>query len=59
MINLTNDCRYCSEAPFAPRVNAIDEDDGYLVSFVSDTNTGTAECVLVDAKDLEAGPVCR
>ena len=25
---------YASEAPFAPRVGAVDEDDGYLVSIV-------------------------
>lgn len=51
--------RYSSEAPFAPRVNPQSEDDGYLVSFVTDTNTGESECVLIDAKKIEAGPVCR
>jgi carotenoid cleavage dioxygenase len=51
--------RYGSESPFAPRVNARDEDDGYLVSFIIDENQGTSECVLVDCKDFEAGPVCR
>ena len=38
--------RYASEAPFAPRVEARDEDDGYLVSFVTDENTGTSECIV-------------
>lgn len=51
--------RYASEAPFAPRVGATDEDDGYLVSFITDENSGTSECVLVDCKDFAAGPVCR
>jgi carotenoid cleavage dioxygenase-like enzyme len=51
--------RYASEAPFAPRIGAVDEDDGYLVSFVIDENRGTSECVLIDAKELAAGPVCR
>ncbi len=51
--------RYASEAPFAPRVDAKDEDDGYLVSFITDENTGTSECILVDAKRFEDGPVCR
>ena len=51
--------RYASEAPFAPRVGGADEDDGYLVSFITDENSGTSECILIDAKDIEAGPVCR
>ncbi len=51
--------RYGSEAPFAPRVGAKDEDDGYLVSFITDLDADRSECVLIDAKDIEAGPVCR
>ena len=51
--------RYASEAPFVPRIDARDEDDGYLVSFITDENTQTSECILVDAKRLEAGPVVR
>lgn len=51
--------RYASEAPFAPRVGARDEDDGYLVSFVTDENTGTSECIVIDAKRFADGPVCR
>ena len=53
------DQRFGSEAPFAPRVNAKDEDDGYLVSFITDMKEDRSECVLIDAKDIEAGPVCR
>ena len=53
------DERYGSEAPFVPRINAKDEDDGYLVSFITDMNLDQSECILVDAKDIEAGPVCR
>jgi carotenoid cleavage dioxygenase len=36
-----------------------DEDDGYLVSFIADLETDTSECVLIDAKNIAAGPVCR
>jgi carotenoid cleavage dioxygenase-like enzyme len=53
------DGRYASESPFAPRVGAVDEDDGYLVSFIIDENRGTSECVLIDCKNFAAGPVCR
>ena len=51
--------RYASEAPFAPRIGSVDEDDGYLVSFITDENTGTSECVLLDARRIEDGPVVR
>ena len=51
--------RYGSEAPFAPRVDAKAEDDGYLVSFVTDMNENRSECIVVDAANIEDGPVCR
>jgi carotenoid cleavage dioxygenase len=51
--------RYGSEAGFAPRLNAQSEDDGYLVSFVTDLIEDRSECVLIDATDIEAGPVAR
>lgn len=50
---------YASEAPFAPRIGAVDEDDGYLVSFVIDENRGTSECIIIDAKKFADGPICR
>ena len=50
---------YASESPFAPRIDAQDEDDGYLVSFLIDENTPTSECILIDCKDFAAGPVVR
>ncbi len=51
--------RYASEAPFAPRVGATEEDDGYLISFVIDENRGTSECIVIDCKRFADGPVCR
>ncbi|PQA86574.1 carotenoid oxygenase family protein [Hyphococcus luteus] len=53
------DERYGSEAPFAPRVGAKDEDDGYIVSFIIDMKEDRSECVIIDAKDIAAGPVAR
>lgn len=50
---------YASEAPFAPRIGAVDEDDGYLISFTIDENRGTSECIIIDAKNVAAGPICR
>ncbi len=51
--------RIGSEAPFAPRLNAKDEDDGYLVTFIADANTNTAEVLILDAKSFSSEPVAR
>ncbi len=51
--------RYGSEAPLAPRLHAKAEDDGYLVTFITDMREDRSECVLYDAQHLDAGPVCR
>jgi carotenoid cleavage dioxygenase-like enzyme len=51
--------RYGSEAPFAARIGSSGEDDGYLVSFVTDERTHQSECLLVDARHIADGPVCR
>ncbi|MYW06592.1 carotenoid oxygenase family protein [Streptomyces sp. SID3343] len=51
--------RWGSEAPFAARDDSTGEDDGYLVSFVTDEREGRSEVVVLDAADLAAGPVCR
>ncbi|MEN9865439.1 MAG: hypothetical protein RL748_1029 [Pseudomonadota bacterium] len=51
--------RFGSEAPFAPRIHAKDEDDGYVISFITDLAQKRSECVLIDAKNFSAGPVCR
>ena len=48
-----------AETFLPPRVNAEDEDDGYLVSFVTNENAGTSECILIDAKRFADGPVWR
>ncbi|MES2290373.1 MAG: carotenoid oxygenase family protein [Pseudomonadota bacterium] len=50
---------FASEAPFVPRIDAVDEDDGYLVSFLIDENNQTSECILIDCKNFAAGPVVR
>ena len=51
--------QFASEAPFAPRINAVDEDDGYLVTFIMNENTQRSEVALIDCKNFEAGPICR
>jgi carotenoid cleavage dioxygenase-like enzyme len=52
--------RTSNEAPFAPRVGARDEDDGYVVTFVADSNAAnSSEVVILDAKNFAAGPIAR
>jgi len=51
--------RFGSESPMAPCVGAVAEDDGYVVSFVTDMAADRSECVVLDARDIAAGPVCR
>ena len=50
---------YASETPFAPRDNATAEDDGYLVTFLTNTETQRGECAVFDARDITQGPICR
>lgn len=56
--------RFGSESPFAACHDADPadpdgEDDGYVLSFVTDLNADRSECVVLDARDLAAGPVAR
>jgi carotenoid cleavage dioxygenase-like enzyme len=51
-----------SEAVFAPKPGAdrsSDEDDGYVITLVTDSNTWKSECLVFDATDVPAGPVAR
>lgn len=50
---------YGSEAVVALRANAKSEDDSYVVTFVTDMNSKTSECLILDAANIEAGPLAR
>ncbi|MEO6956986.1 MAG: carotenoid oxygenase family protein [Antricoccus sp.] len=51
------DGRFGSESPFAPRDGSNGDDDGYLVSFVTDENDQSSVVEVLDAADIAAGPV--
>ena len=55
--------RFGSESPMAPCHDAGtgpgDEDDGYVVSFVTDMSADRSECIVLDARNIAAGPVAR
>jgi carotenoid cleavage dioxygenase len=48
-----------SETVMAPRPNSQSEDDGYLITFVSDVNEDRSECLVFDAQSVSDGPICR
>ena len=50
-----------SEAPFAPRSNAPDapEDDGYVLSFMTDVSDWSSSCWIWDARDVTEGPIAE
>ncbi len=50
---------YASETAMAPRVGSQAEDDGYLVTIVSDMNRDLSECLVFDATRLTDGPIAR
>jgi carotenoid cleavage dioxygenase-like enzyme len=50
---------YASEAPMAPRPGATAEDDGWLITFVTDTVHDRSECHLFDAARISDGPIAR
>ncbi|MEZ5144238.1 MAG: carotenoid oxygenase family protein [Acidimicrobiales bacterium] len=47
------------EHVFAPDPNGTAEDDGWLLSFVTDRATERTDLVVLDAHDVAAGPVAR
>lgn len=49
---------YGSEPAFAPRPGAGAEDDGYLVTFTTDTD-GRSEAYVIDARDMGAPALAR
>ena len=49
----------CGEAVFAADPAGTAENDGWLLNFVTDLSEGTSELVVLDARDIAAGPVAR
>jgi carotenoid cleavage dioxygenase len=46
-----------SESPFARRTGGVAEDDGYVVTIVTNRNTLRSACWIFDARDIERGPI--
>ena len=53
---------YGSEAVFAPKPGAdrgSPEDDGYVITLVTDSNTWKSDALVFDATNIEQGPIAR
>jgi carotenoid cleavage dioxygenase-like enzyme len=53
---------YGSEAVFAPKPGAdrsSAEDDGYVITLATDSNTWESHCLVFDATDITQGPIAR
>jgi carotenoid cleavage dioxygenase-like enzyme len=50
---------YASESPMAPRPGGTAEDDGWVVTFVSDVARDRSECHVFDAARIADGPIAR
>lgn len=51
--------RVGGETVFAPRPGGTDENDGWVMSFVTDTHEQRSELRVLDARDVAAGPIAR
>lgn len=51
--------KVCGEAVFAADPDGTAENDGWLLNFVTDLTDRTTEFVVLDARDVTAGPVAR
>ena len=49
--------RFGSEPQIALRPGAQSDDDGYLMTYVSDLEKNRSECLIFDAKNINAGPL--
>ncbi len=54
-----SDTEVSGEHVFVPDPDGTAEDDGWLMSFVTDRATEQSELVILDARDIASGPVAR
>ena len=50
---------FASESPMAPRDGSVEEDDGYVLTLITDTVNDRSECWVLDARDYSSGPLAK
>jgi carotenoid cleavage dioxygenase len=53
------DSGHVGECVFAPDPEGTAEDDGWIVNAIHDSGSGRSEVVVLDARDIAAGPIAR
>ncbi|KAK4709386.1 hypothetical protein R3W88_030311 [Solanum pinnatisectum] len=48
---------FCSGATFVPKLDGVDEDDGWIVAFTHNENTNQSQVYIIDAKKIESEAV--
>ncbi|OEL32758.1 Carotenoid 9,10(9',10')-cleavage dioxygenase 1 [Dichanthelium oligosanthes] len=51
--------QYCSGVQFVAKENGIDEDDGWIVTYVHDEGTNISQVYIIDAKRFSEEPVAK
>jgi len=50
---------HVGECVFAPDPEGTAEDDGWIVNAIHDSGSGRSEVVVLDARNIAAGPIAR
>jgi carotenoid cleavage dioxygenase len=58
-VHLHGPKRFGGEGVFVPNPAGASEDDGWVVTYVYDGNSGGSEFVVIDARNMEAAPLAR
>lgn len=56
---LLKPAEFCGEPLFIAKDGMNEEDDGYLITVTFDGEKSTSDVVILDAKSLAQGPICR
>ncbi|KAK8509272.1 hypothetical protein V6N11_007674 [Hibiscus sabdariffa] len=50
---------FCSGSAFVPKDEGVDEDDGWVITFVHNEDTDTSQVLIIDAKSFTSKPVAK
>ncbi|KAI9378148.1 hypothetical protein POPTR_018G043500v4 [Populus trichocarpa] len=50
---------FCTGAAFVPKEGGLEEDDGWIITFVHDEDTDTSKVYIIDTKNFTSEPVAK